>query len=86
MEGRIVPLYGFQEIADNDLCFKLLHDLSLESFLRTLAGLYLSARELPPAFEVAIPTLGCEDLVSLDYYRCNYFDRFHILQKKKILS
>ena len=77
MKSRVVPLHSLQQLPDRNLRIQFLLNFPPESLLRTLSRLNLPAGKLPPTLPLAIPALGGEDLLVLDYYGGDDLDCFH---------
>ncbi len=74
---RIVPLDGTQQIADFDFGVQLFSDFAYQRLLRRFTQLYLPARKLLPAFELAISTLRGEYPIPSPDYCGNNLNAFH---------
>ena len=83
MKIRIVPLDGFQQVANLDFRIQFFLDFTHKSLLRALPALDLSAGELPPALPLAITALSGEDLSVPDDYCSCYFYGSHILKSEE---
>ena len=71
VEGRVVPLDGFEQVTHFDFRGKFFSYLANEGFLRGFSGFDLASRELPPAFEVAVTSLRGEYL-SVTHHHCSH--------------
>ena len=78
MKRRIVILDRGNETVNANFGLKFLHNLTPESLLHSLARLSLPPWQFPPVFELAIPTLGNENLsFAIADHRRNYCNTLH---------
>lgn len=77
MKIRIIPIDSAQKLVNTDSGVELFADFTHEGLFRSLSGLDLPARELPPAFPLAIASPGGKNLVTLFNNGCNYMLDFH---------
>ena len=66
VELRIIILHRTQKLIHADFRRQLLANLALQRLLWRFPCLHLSARELPPVFEIAISSLSGEYLIFFD--------------------
>ena len=77
MKSRIIIFHRTEKLIHVNLRRQFLMDLSLQCLFWCFPNLHLSARELPPVFEITISTLCGEYQIVLANNRCNYFYLLH---------
>ena len=77
VKGWVVILNRTKKLIHTNLCRKFFTNFALQRLFWCFPSLHLSARKLPPVFEIAIPSLCGEYLITLANNRCYYFYLFH---------